>query len=175
MFIFCVKAADGLGSVCLPLGFQHPTPCLSTHTTHSVPHKQRPCPRNTRRWFRQFLVIYRCLAKGEGYHWALCSNAPSECFFRGANGAQTCPKTARVCLPCPIPRRRCGRWGPQLNRKTPVRGGGRSVHEDEQGPGCHFWCPFGSPSSGIGLAFREGPRHWAGRTGKHAPLGTVFS
>ena len=32
----------------------------------SAAHKQRPCLSNARRWFRQFLVIYRCLDKG-GY------------------------------------------------------------------------------------------------------------
>ena len=29
-------------------------------------HKQHPCPSNTRCWFPQFLVIYRCLDKGQG-------------------------------------------------------------------------------------------------------------
>ena len=27
---------------------------------------QHPCPSKTRRWFRQFLVIYHCLDKGRG-------------------------------------------------------------------------------------------------------------
>ena len=33
---------------------------------HSVTRQQHPCPGNTRRWCRQFLVIYRCLDKGGG-------------------------------------------------------------------------------------------------------------
>ena len=33
---------------------------------HSVARKQQPCPSNAGRWFRQFLVIYRCLHRGGG-------------------------------------------------------------------------------------------------------------
>ena len=60
MFIFCVKEAD-LGMMAFvayfALGFQNSTPCLSACTMHSVTRKQHPCPSNTRRWFRHFLVI----------------------------------------------------------------------------------------------------------------------
>ena len=50
----------------LPLGLQNSTPCLSACTMHSVPREQHPCTSDTGRWFRQFLVIYRCLDKGGG-------------------------------------------------------------------------------------------------------------
>ena len=36
---------------------------MSTRVSRKL---RRPCPRNTRRWFRQFLVICRCLDKGGG-------------------------------------------------------------------------------------------------------------
>ena len=68
-FIFCVKEADlGLMALVhtLPLGFQNNTPCLFAGTMHSVPRKEHPCPSNAGRWFRQFLVIYRCLAAEGG-------------------------------------------------------------------------------------------------------------
>ena len=68
MFIVCVKGADwGAMAFCSVL-------CrLVFRTVHRVfPHvpctvltrKQRPWPSNTGRWFCQFLVIYRCMAKG---------------------------------------------------------------------------------------------------------------
>ena len=45
--------------------------------------KQHPCPSNTRRWFRQFLVIYRCLDKGGGGD--MCPNGVPVHMERGNN------------------------------------------------------------------------------------------
>ena len=39
---------------------------LRTCITQVAARKQHPCPSNTRRCFRQFLVIYHCLDKGGG-------------------------------------------------------------------------------------------------------------
>ena len=37
---------------------------LSARAVHSAPRQQCPCPSHTRRWFRQFLIMYHCLHKG---------------------------------------------------------------------------------------------------------------
>ena len=63
---FCVK---GFGARwpswrLVPLGFQNSTPCLPACTTHSAMRKQRPCPSNTGRWFRQILALWCCSCKG---------------------------------------------------------------------------------------------------------------
>ena len=50
--------------LCL-LGFRmahHVYTCI----THVAACQQRPCPGNTRRWFRQFLAIYHRMDKGRG-------------------------------------------------------------------------------------------------------------
>ena len=66
MFICYVNEAD-LGTMAFVAYF---APWFSKwHMSFRVYREQHPCPRNTTRWFRQFLVIYRCLDKGGG----LCS------------------------------------------------------------------------------------------------------
>ena len=75
LFIFCVKA--------LPRGHLWRVYLLVLRTVHHVytcitqvaARKQPPCPSNTRRWSRQFLVIYRCLDKvGRVWHKASVSD-----------------------------------------------------------------------------------------------------
>ena len=67
MFIFCVKAAllakRGSCSVFCLLVFRK-APHVYVCIAHVAAQKQRPCLSNTGCWFRQFLVIYRCLDKG---------------------------------------------------------------------------------------------------------------
>ena len=63
---------EGIGSVFFLLVFRM-AHCVYTCITQVAAHMQRPCPSNTRRWFRQFLVIYRCLDKGGGVvTWVVC-------------------------------------------------------------------------------------------------------
>ena len=65
MFMSCVKEVDwgmmAFVAHCAPLVFRT-VPHVCPHAPcHSVTRKQRPCPSHTGRWFRPFLVIYRCL------------------------------------------------------------------------------------------------------------------
>ena len=60
MFMFCVKEAEW-GMMALGAPF---APWFSECAMHSATCKQHSCPSKTRRWFHQFLVIYRCLDKG---------------------------------------------------------------------------------------------------------------
>ena len=64
-FILCVKAAllaKRAFVVCFASWFSE-WDFMTTRVSRKL---RRPCPGNTRRWFRQFLVIYRCLDKGVG-------------------------------------------------------------------------------------------------------------
>ena len=82
---------EGICSVFCLLVFRivhHVYTCI----TQVAVRKQHPCPSNARRWFRQFLVIYRCLDKGGGGG-VSCKRSlvpfQRKCFF-------TCRK--KVCL-----------------------------------------------------------------------------
>ena len=69
MFIFRLKEADWgwmAFAAHFPSGSQNSTARLSACAMHSVLRKQHPCPSNTRRGLRQFLVIYHCLDKRGG-------------------------------------------------------------------------------------------------------------
>ena len=63
LFLFCLQEADWDMMAFVAYWALHVIPLAPCH---SVPRKQRPCPSNTRRWFHQFLVIYRCSDKAGG-------------------------------------------------------------------------------------------------------------
>ena len=72
---------------------------ISYFAVRSVTRQQRPCPSNTRRWFWQSLVLYRCLATER--RWSSSTGiAPGTlsvlCQKCGAGGAATdCPQIVR--------------------------------------------------------------------------------
>ena len=53
-------------SLCTTISTSNPLRTVYTCITQVTARKQHPCPSNNRRWFRQFLVIYRCLDKAGG-------------------------------------------------------------------------------------------------------------
>ena len=52
--------------LCTSVSASNPLRIVCTFTLHSAAHMQRLCLSSTRCWFRQLLVIYRCLDKGGG-------------------------------------------------------------------------------------------------------------
>ena len=56
----------GFGGMSCPLDFRVVQYVTSRVPCHSVTRKQHPCPSNTRRWFRQLPVTYRCSDGGGG-------------------------------------------------------------------------------------------------------------
>ena len=52
--------------LCTTISASNPLRTVYTCIVQVAVRKQHPCPSNTRRWFCQFLVIYRCLDKEAG-------------------------------------------------------------------------------------------------------------
>ena len=52
--------------LCTTISASNPLRAVYTRITQVSARKQHPCPSNTRRWFRQFVVIYCCLDKRGG-------------------------------------------------------------------------------------------------------------
>ena len=52
--------------LCTTISASNPLRTVYTCIMQVAAQKQPSCPSNTRRWLRQFLVIYRCLDRGGG-------------------------------------------------------------------------------------------------------------